>query len=216
MKRRKIPMLACMLAVIMLLSACGSGEDAGEAKDTVQATQDAGSFEETTPSEDTQTGEKDAQEEAAGILSSFACTDLEGNQVDQSILEEYDITMVNVWATFCGPCLREMPDLGELAAEYEEKGVRIVGLLSDVLDSEGNISDEQVETAKEIVESTGADYLHLLPSQDLYGLLSQIYAVPTTFFVDKEGRQVGKTYVKSMTKENWIQVIEDTLKEASQ
>lgn len=215
MKKKKIPMLACTMAMIMLLSACGSGENEGAAKDTVQTTQGAGSLEETTPSEDTQAGEKDAQE-AAGILSSFACTDLEGNQVDQSILEEYDITMVNVWATFCGPCLREMPDLGELASEYEEKGVRIVGLLSDVLDSEGNISEEQVETAREIVESTGAGYLHLLPSQDLYGLLSQIYAVPTTFFVDKEGRQVGKTYVKSMTKENWIQVIEDTLKEVSQ
>lgn len=216
MKKKKVPMLACAMAMVMLLSACGSGEKAGSAKDTVQVTEGSGSIEETTPSDDTQTGGKDAQEETAGILSSFACTDLEGNPVDQSILEEYDITMVNVWATFCGPCLREMPDLGELASEYEEKGVRIVGLLSDVLDSEGNISEEQVDTAREIVESTGADYLHLLPSQDLYGLLAQIYAVPTTFFVDKEGRQVGKTYVKSMTKEKWIEVIEDTLKEVSQ
>ena len=38
----------------------------------------------------------------------------------------------------------------------------------DTLDSDGSISESQVETAKEIVDQTGADYLHLLPSPDLY------------------------------------------------
>lgn len=45
----------------------------------------------------------------AGILSQFAATDLDGNEIDQSILEGYDLTMVNIWATFCQPCIREMP-----------------------------------------------------------------------------------------------------------
>lgn len=121
-----------------------------------------------------------------GVLSVFSTTDLEGNTLDQSILADYDLTMVNVWATFCGPCINEMPDLGELAAEYADKGVQIIGLVSDTMDSDGTISDSQVETAKEIVAETGADYRHLLPSDDLLGILSQIYAVPTTFFVDSE------------------------------
>lgn len=152
--------------------------------------------------------------EQAGVLSSFTATDLEGNEVDQSVLADYDLTLVNVWATFCGPCLREMPDLGELAGEYEN--VQFIGLVSDTLNSDGSLSESQIETARDIVAQTGADYLHLLPSSSLMGLLSQIYAVPTTFFVDQEGRQVGSTYMKSMSKEEWIKVIDQVLAEAAE
>lgn len=148
-----------------------------------------------------------------GVLSAFSTTDLGGNTLDQSILADYDLTMVNVWATFCGPCINEMPDLGELAAEYADKGVQIIGLVSDTMDSDGAISDSQVETAKEIVAETGADYRHLLPSDDLLGILSQIYAVPTTFFVDSEGVQVGDAIVTAQSKEKWIETIDGMLAE---
>lgn len=148
-----------------------------------------------------------------GVLSAFSTTDLEGNTLDQSILAGYDLTMVNVWATFCGPCINEMPDLGELAAEYADNGVQIIGLVSDTMDSDGTISDSQVETAKEIVAETGADYRHLLPSDDLLGILSQIYAVPTTFFVDSEGVQVGDAIVTAQSKEKWIETIDGMLAE---
>lgn len=148
-----------------------------------------------------------------GVLSAFSTTDLEGNTLDKSILADYDLTMVNVWATFCGPCINEMPDLGELAAEYADKGVQIIGLVSDTMDSDGTISDSQVETAKEIVAETGADYRHLLPSDDLLGILSQIYAVPTTFFVDSEGVQVGDAIVTAQSKEKWIETIDGMLAE---
>lgn len=158
----------------------------------------------------------DADTAQAGILSNFTATDLEGDPVDQSIFSDYDLTMINVWATYCGPCLGEMPDLGELADSYKEKGVQIVGLVSDALNRDGTISESQVETAKEIVDETGANYLHLLPSEDLMGILSQIYAVPTTFFVDKEGRQVGDTYMRAMKKDKWIDIIDKTLEEVRQ
>ena len=148
-----------------------------------------------------------------GVLSAFSTTDLEGNTLDQSILADYDLTMVNVWATFCGPCINEMPDLGELAAEYADKGVQIIGLVSDTMDSDGTISDSQVETAKEIVAEPGADYRHLLPSDDLLGILSQIYAVPTTFFVDSEGVQVGDAIVTAQSKKKWIETIDGMLAE---
>lgn len=185
---------AAALALILLLAGCGSEAPAA----------DAGT-EEAVP----------AREEAAGILSSFTAQDLAGNQADETMLEGHTLTMVNVWATFCGPCLEEMPALGELAEEYRDRGVQIVGLVSDVLDSDGNLSGEQVDLAREIVEETGADYPHLLPSEDLYGILAQIYAVPTTFFVDEEGRQVGSAYVQAMGKDQWVEVIESTLEEAA-
>lgn len=154
---------------------------------------------------------EEAAQASTGIMGSFSATDLEGAAIDQSIFGDYDLTMVNVWATYCRPCLSEMPDLGELAEEYAEKGVRIVGLVTDVLNSDGTVSDSQLDTARDIVATTGADYLHIIPSQDLFGLLSQITGVPTTFFVDSTGAQVGSAYLGSKSKTAWDAIIVQTL-----
>ncbi len=188
----KKTLLVALSFVLMLLTACGpNGAEA-----------DLGNSENNTAN--------------VGVLSSFTATDLNGTEIDESILADYELTMVNVWATFCGPCLREMPDLGELAKEYESKGIRIVGMISDVLDSSGKIDSKQVATAKDIVTQTKADYLHILPSEDLFGLLSQIQSVPTTFFVDKGGNQVGQAYIGSRSKADWKTIIEKTLAEVSE
>lgn len=197
MMKKRFLALACSLA--LLLTACGGG---GQGSDGSQSTTAGQSVSAST-------------EELPGLLSSFTATDLEGNGVDQSMLEGYDLTMVNVWATFCGPCIKEMPDLGELAAEYREKGVQIVGLVSDTLNSDGTLSDSQVELARDIVDQTGADYPHLLPSPDLFGILSQISAVPTTFFVDSEGNQVGAAFSRSLDRESWVRVLDEHLAEVS-
>ena len=196
MKLTRFSALACSLSLTLLLGAC-SGSSGSQFETSASQQQTAAS----------------SQGEQAGILSSFSTTSLDGSDLDQSMLEEYGLTMVNVWATYCKPCLSEMPDLGELADEYRDEGVQIVGLVSDVLNSDGSFSQEQLDTARDIVAETGADYPHLLPSQDLYGLLSQIYAVPTTFFVDSEGRQVGSAYLSAKEKDEWAEIIESMMEE---
>ena len=92
-----------------------------------------------------------------------------------------------------------MPELGELASEYADKGMQIVGLVPDVTDSDGNLDEEQLELAREIVAETGANYTHIVPGEGLYGLLSQISGVPTTLFVDSNGKQVGTAYIGAKT-----------------
>ena len=198
MKLTRFSALACSLSLTLLLGAC-SGSSSSQFETSAASQQQTAAS---------------SQGEQAGILSSFSTTSLDGSDLDQSMLEEYGLTMVNVWATYCKPCLSEMPDLGELADEYRDQGVQIVGLVSDVLNSDGSFSQEQLDTARDIVAETGADYPHLLPSQDLYGLLSQIYAVPTTFFVDSEGRQVGSAYLSAKEKDEWAEIIESMMEEA--
>ena len=105
-----------------------------------------------------------------------------------------------------------MPELGRLHADYEEKGVQVIGLVSDVTTAEGTISESQVDLAREIVQTTGAAYIHLLPSEDLNRIvLWQIYAVPTTIFVNRQGDLVGYAYMGASDYETWAQRIEDTL-----
>lgn len=203
MKRIPFALLGISLAGLLALGGCSAAEQktftATDEQETTDSQSDAG-----------QTTEQ------AGVLSSFSTTDLDGNTVDQSVLADYDLTMVNVWATFCRPCIKEMPDLGELAQEYADQDVQIVGLVTDVLNTDGTISEEQVQTARDIVEQTGANYLHLLPSTDLFGVLGQISAVPTTFFVDSEGKQVGSAIISAQSKDKWVETIDAMLAEVQE
>lgn len=158
---------------------------------------------------DTITG---AWEEKEGKFASFSTTDINGVYFDESLWESKKLTMVNVWATFCSPCLREMPDLGELSVEYASKGVQLVGVVLDTLDKKDNIDQSQVEYARQLVEETGADYTHLLPGTDLLRAgLNQIYSVPTTIFLDNKGNIVGKAYIGSRSKEEWSAIIDSVL-----
>lgn len=199
MKKILLSVTAALMAVIMLASCSSGTQNDGSASNGTTAS-----------SSDKSTSSNSA---SAGILANFSATDLNGNTVDQTALADYKLTMVNVWATFCTPCLNEMPELGELADEYSGKGVQIVGLVTDLTDSDGSISQTQLETAQDIVGKTGADYTHIVPSTDMYGLLSQITSVPTTFFVDSKGNQVGMAYVGARDKASWAEIIDETLAE---
>lgn len=159
---------------------------------------------ETVSTEDEQAG--------AAFLGRFTAQDLDGNKVNQSVFAGYDLTIINVWATYCPPCLEEMPDLGKLSEEYKDKGVQVLGLVSDVLDYDGNLMPEQVDLAKEIAAQTGAAYTHLVPSDDLINtLLWQVSVVPTTIFVDSQGNLVGQAYMGALSYEEWVQAIKHNL-----
>lgn len=156
---------------------------------------------------------QDEKKEQSGF-SDLETIDWQGNEVDESIFSDYDLTMINIWATYCNPCLREMPDLADLNKEYTEKGVQIIGIVMDVFNPDGTVSSDMMKVVEEVVEKTGADYPHLLPSEDLIvSELRFIQSVPTTIFVDKDGMKVGETYKGAKSKEKWEKVIEETLEE---
>ncbi|OQA14510.1 MAG: Thiol-disulfide oxidoreductase ResA [Firmicutes bacterium ADurb.Bin356] len=147
----------------------------------------------------------------------FETTDIYGETFTQELFSDYKLTMVNIWGTFCGPCINEMPELGEIAKEYSEKGVKIVGIVVDATDNSGKIVDSQVELAKELVEKTGAEYTHLLPSVDLIkARLARVSAIPHTLFVDKDGFLVGKAVTGSQSKQEWQKIIDKYLEDVNE
>ena len=73
-----------------------------------------------------------AETEEAYILAFEAAT-MEGQAITSECFADSKLTMLNVWATYCGPCLNEMPDLGEIAASYDKSDFQMLGIISDVV-----------------------------------------------------------------------------------
>lgn len=223
-------LLPLLLAGALLLAACGSapagvtvsGTSAGKAGSpaaaenvhasgvTVSGTSSSASSPASPASAATASSASSASA-GFGVLNSFTTQDLEGNTVSQSILKNARLTMINVWGTFCGPCIHELPYLGELNKEYKDRGFQVIGIPLDTLAYDGSISASQVKTAAEIVSKTGADYTHLLPEGELLAIAQQVLYYPTTIFVDENGTQVGQAYSGSRSKEDWAKIIDSYL-----
>ena len=118
---------------------------------------------------------------------SFETTDTKGNKVTEKIFADKDITMVNVWGTFCGPCINEMPELQKI---YESlpKNANLIGIVADV--PEG--MKDGVDNANYIEKQTGVKYTNLTLSDSLSSFAKRFYAVPSTIFVDKNGNIIGE------------------------
>ena len=85
------------------------------------------------PVPETAESEPAPETEQSDLAIDFVGTDIEGNVVTSDIFSQSKLTMVNVWATYCNPCLSEMPGLGELADEYDAEEFRIIVIISDVV-----------------------------------------------------------------------------------
>ena len=160
--------------------------------------------------ENTMAFSTDSQNVATG-LSNLQTVDIDGKEFSGKDFSDYDLTMVNVFATWCSPCVQEIPDLAEIQKEMKDKGVNIVGVVTDTVDQTGE-NQEALEKAKLIRERSKAEYPFLIPDKSNFnGRLSGIQAFPETFFVDKKGQIVGETYSGSHNKKAWLEIIEKEL-----
>lgn len=195
MKRRHKIYFMLLAMSALLLGGCGNPDETGGTG--------SGQTSESVSSE-----EASSQEEHSGIIV-FEGQDIQGNEVTSDIFGNARLTMVNVWATFCNPCLREMPDLGELAGEYDSGEFQIIGVISDVQAGD----EDMITQASDLIARTGADYTHLLLNESLYyALLTEVTGVPTTFFINENGELLG-TVEGAKEKSVWEEIINGLLEE---
>lgn len=123
------------------------------------------------------------QSDFKGSLSSFEAEDMDGQKIDQSVFANYDLTMVNIWTTWCGVCVEEMPYLEKLHKQLPEN-VNIISICGDA-------SDEK-ELAQQILNKNEITFQTLVDNDALNeSLLKYVTGFPTTIFVDKNGNIVG-------------------------
>ena len=121
-------------------------------------------------------------------LTSFSTYDMQMQPVTEEIFSGYDLTMVNIWATWCGYCVQEMPELAKLKDMLPEN-VNLITICDD--------ATTETELAYSILQQTGAtNFQTLMGTQEIYDqFLYQVYAFPTTYFLDSQGNPVGEPIV---------------------
>ena len=143
---------------------------------------------------------------------SFSSKDLDGATISSELYANNKITMINIWGTFCGPCIREMPDLEKLSQANKDKGFQIIGIPIDLVDDFGRIIPSAKKDANLIITQTGVTYKNVVPTHDMMaGFLRGIQVVPTTIFVDKNGHQIGQIYLGSRSQKDWQKILDKLL-----
>ena len=194
MKKRMKKISALCLAGMLCLGlwACSSSQDS--------------SSEESSSSDSSGTTKQETSENGFPVdMPEFSTTDMDGNKVTNDIFADYDLTVVNFWATYCNPCIDELPELAEWKKELPDN-VNLIGLLVDV-DEKGS---DQYKLAEKIIKETGADYQHLIATEEFDDLISDLVGVPTTFFVDSTGKIIGEPFAGADV-DAYKQTVEDYL-----
>lgn len=146
------------------------------------------------------------------VVPSFSAMDLHGNTVDNSFFAKQRLTMVNVWGTFCGPCIREMPDLAQLPSALPSTDFALLGIVADTNFQRTDANKATEDTARQQMNTAGATYTSIIPDASiLQNVLSSVSVVPTTFFVDRTGTVVGQILTGSKSKAQWISIIQSML-----
>lgn len=146
------------------------------------------------------------------VVPAFSALDLHGNTIDNGFFAKQRLTMVNVWGTFCGPCIREMPDLAQLPSAFPSSDFALLGIVADTNFQRTDANKATEDTARQQMAAAGATYTSIIPDTSmLQNVLVSVSVVPTTFFVDRTGTVVGKVLTGSKSKAQWISIIQGML-----
>ncbi|MDB5105769.1 MAG: hypothetical protein JWP91_3458 [Fibrobacteres bacterium] len=93
--------------------------------------------------------------------------------------DDKDVTLLVFWATWCQPCLMEMPTLVKLHEKYRDRNFRVVSI---------NVDDPEGQKVKSIARDFGINYPVLIGNEDIMKQFGGITALPTSFLIGRDGR----------------------------
>ena len=127
----------------------------------------------------------------------FTLTDLDGKEVTLSDLKGKKVYL-NFWATWCPPCRGEMPDIEKLYQETKDSDLVIIAVELG----------EPLDTVKSFIDQNKYHFKVLLDTDQSVGASYNISAIPTSYFIDSDGKIVS-TNTGAMTLEEMKQHISD-------
>ena len=114
----------------------------------------------------------------------FTVYDAEGNEITLSALMDGKPTVLNFWASWCGPCRSEMPHIQEA---YERLGGEVSFVMINMTDGQR----ETQESAEEYMAESGWTFPIYFDSDYDAAMTYGAYSLPQTYFIDAEGRLIA-------------------------
>ena len=141
----------------------------------------------------------------------FEGNDLDENKVDSSIFSENAVTVVNFWFNDCKPCVEELSEMNALNDRIKEQGGEVIGVNVGTLD--GN--EENIATAKQILETKGAKYRNIYfdSNSDAGKFALGVTAFPTTYVIDRNGNIVGEALLGGIDNDDNLNTLQNTIDE---
>jgi thiol-disulfide isomerase/thioredoxin len=121
---------------------------------------------------------KVAAGEIGSRLPDFSATDLQGHKVSSADLRG-KVVLIDIWATWCGPCKKEMPGYERLADRYGVRGFAVIGLKATMMAD----TEDPLSFARKI----GVHYPLVVAPDDLLQKFVNLEGLPTTLLYDREG-----------------------------
>jgi thiol-disulfide isomerase/thioredoxin len=117
----------------------------------------------------------------AATVPDFSMRDLDGRAITSASLRG-KVALINFWATWCGPCRAEIPDLVALQDKYRDQ-LQVIG-----------ISEDEVgpDIVRRFAVSHNVNYPIVMVTPELEKVFPGVHALPTSFLLDREGRLVQK------------------------
>lgn len=116
------------------------------------------------------------------------------------------VVFLNFWATWCGPCKMEIPDIVALDKELPDKDFIVIGI---ALDQKGTL--EQIRSLiQNFAKTRNIEYLNFLPTQDIVNPYGGVEGIPTTFIIDKKGN-ISEKIVGARSKAEFLASIKKAM-----
>ncbi|MBC8125265.1 MAG: TlpA family protein disulfide reductase [Candidatus Kapabacteria bacterium] len=126
-----------------------------------------------------------------------------GKTVSFAEVTKGKVVLLNIWATWCGPCKRELPDLVALSSELASKGVVVFGISVDQ-------KDDRLQLVKTFCERTGIPFTNVIDNLQIADAYGKIQSIPTTFIIDRQGNVVQRI-TGMQTKEAFLAALQKAM-----
>jgi cytochrome c biogenesis protein CcmG, thiol:disulfide interchange protein DsbE len=172
--------LLVILSAALVLSACNRAE-------TKQPAQGSAAVEKPAPAATASTTAAATAEvgtDVGAAMPAYSTAMLDGSKFDVAA-ERGNVLLLNVWATWCGPCRYEIPELQKLHGRYAAQKFKVIGV---------SIDDTGEEGVRQFVNENKIDYPIALDAEAKLANIFQTSVLPTTVLIDRSGRIVWKKY----------------------
>lgn len=131
-------------------------------------------------------GNKEIDVSNLPVAKDFTLDDMKGNKVSlMKVVSESKITILDFWASWCQPCMNEMPNLVNIYDNYSDDGLQIVGVSLD----------NDKKSWQNAVEAMGMKWVQVSDLKGWESAAAQLYhvdAIPHTIILDNEGHILAK------------------------